>query len=258
MRPPADAIQTAGCGPDLILVHGTGMDGTSLAPLARLLEDRLRVTRYHRRGTPCWPGPGESAPVSVREHAGDLGDLAIGLGGGPVHLFGVSFGAVVALELARLRPELVRSAVLFEPAVAGEGEAPGAPAVLLASFEKSLARGEPERAAERFHRRVLSEALWRRLSPEAQGRARGQWRHIHGDLLATVAYRISHTELRGVDLPVLLLRGGRSREVFESPLRALAAVLPRARHGRIELAGHQTFGSAWGPLAESVAAFVLG
>jgi pimeloyl-ACP methyl ester carboxylesterase len=259
MRPPADAIETAGSGPDLILVHGTGMDGASFGPLARLLEDRLRVTRYHRRGTAGWPGPGESAPSSAREHADDLADLATLLAGdGPVHLFGVSFGGVVALELARRRPELVRSATLFEPAVAGEGEAPSAPAALLASFERTLARGEPERAAERFHRRVLTEALWRRLSPDAQARARGQWRHLHGDLLATVAYQLPGAALRAIDLPVLLLRGGRSPETFEAPLHTLAAALPRAQRGRIEPAGHQTFGSAWGPLAEALAGFVLG
>jgi hypothetical protein len=80
MRPPADAIQTAGCGPDLILVHGTGMDGASLAPLARLLEDRLRVTRYHRCGT--LPARRASAPSRARARQRS-GDLAIGLGGGP-------------------------------------------------------------------------------------------------------------------------------------------------------------------------------
>jgi pimeloyl-ACP methyl ester carboxylesterase len=225
MRPPDDAVETAGSGPDLILVHGTGMDGASLGPLARLLGDRLRVTRYGRRGTERWPGPGESAPSSAQEHAADLADLASGLAGGrPVHLFGVSFGGVVALELARQRPELVRSAALFEP----------------------------------FHRRVLSEALWRRLSPQAQARARGQWRHIHGDLLATVAYRMSEPELRAIRAPVLLLRGGRSPAAFEAPVRALAAALPSAQRVRIEGAGHQMFGSAWGPLAEALAGFALG
>lgn len=259
MRPPADAVETAGSGPDLILVHGTGMDGASLGPLARLLADRLRVTRYGRRGTERWPGPGESAPSTAQEHAADLADLATGLAGGrPVHLFGVSFGAVVALELARRRPELVRSAALFEPAVAGDGEIPAAPAALLAGFEKELAAGDPERAAEAFHRRVLSEALWRRLSPEAQARARGQWRHIHGDLLATISWRAPATELRALDTPFLLLRGGRSPAAFEAPARALAAVLPRAQRGRIETAGHQMFGSAWSPLAEALAGFALG
>ena len=259
MRPPADAVETEGSGPDLILVHGTGMDGESLLPLARLLGDRLRVTRYHRRGTPRWPGPGEGGPDSVEAHAADLAELATGLAGGaPVHLFGASFGGVVALELARQRPELVRSAALFEPAAAGDGELPGAAAALLARFEHWLGRGEPERAAEHFHRRVLSDALWRRLSPDAQARARGQWRHIHGDLVATVAYRVARAELCRIAVPILLLRGGRSPEAFEAPLRALAAALPRARRFTLERAGHQTFVSAWEELSEALAGFMLG
>ena len=259
MRPPADAVETAGSGPDLVLVHGTGMDGASLRPLARLLGSRLRVASYHRRGTERWPGPHPSPPSSVPEHAADLADLVTGLGGGgPVHLFGVSLGGVIALELARQRPELVRSAALFEPAVGGDGEVPAGPVELLATFEKCLGCGEPERAAELFHRRLLSEALWRRLSPQARARARGQWRQIHGDLVATVAYRVEREELRALALPVLLLRGGRSHEAFEAPVRALAAALPGARRGTIESAGHHAFGSAWKELAEALAAFTLG
>jgi pimeloyl-ACP methyl ester carboxylesterase len=255
VRPPADTVETTGKGPDLVLVHGTGMDAAGLAPLARLLARRLRVTRYHRRGTAGWPGEGDRAPSSASEHAADLADLVSGLGRGPVHLFGVSFGAVVALELARQRPDLVRSAALFEPAAAGDDEVPAAPQALLATFERCLTSGEPERAAEVFHRRVLSEALWRRLPPEAQARARGQWRHIHGDLVATVAWRMPRAELSALALPVLLLRGGRSPEGFEAPIRSLAEALPHATRAGIPGAGHQSFGPAWEALAEALAGF---
>jgi pimeloyl-ACP methyl ester carboxylesterase len=256
MRPPADAVETTGSGPDLVLVHGTGMDAAGLAPLARLLAPRLRVTRYQRRGTAGWPGEGGRAPGSAAEHAADLADLIAGLGGGPVQLFGVSFGALVVLELARQRPELVRSAALFEPAAAGDDEVPAAPQALLETFKRCLTTGEPERAAEIFHRRVLGDALWRRLSPEAQARARGQWRHIHGDLVATVAWRAPREELRALGLPVLLLRGDRSPESFEAPVRSLAAALPRATRAGIPGAGHQSFGSAWEALAEALTGFL--
>jgi pimeloyl-ACP methyl ester carboxylesterase len=250
--PPSGAVHTEGRGLPLVFVHGTAGGAASLAPLGRLLRSRARVTRYDRRGTPGWPA-GAADGLHAQDHAADLADLVAHLGGGPVHLFGTSFGAVVALELARRRPELVRSAVLFEPASAGCEPAPAATAALLAEFETWMARGEPERVAERFHRRVLGEAAWRRLSPDARERARGLWRHIHADLAAVAAWRVSTDELRRLPMPFLLLRGGRSPDAFEAPVRALAEALPRARRAVIAGAGHQSFAGAWRELADALA-----
>jgi pimeloyl-ACP methyl ester carboxylesterase len=251
--PPAAVVQTEGRGPDLVLVHGTASDAASFAPLARLLRERLRVTRYDRRGTPAWPVGAGAAPL-VDDHAEDLVELVARLGG-PVHVFGASFGAVVALELARRRPHLVKSAALFEPALGPDQELPAVPRALLAEFERAIARGEPERAAESFHRRLLSDAGWRRLPPQAKERARGLWRHIHADLAATAAHRVRAEDLAGLDLPCLLLRGGRSHEAFEAPVRALCEALPQARRAVLPRAGHQTFAAAWRELADALAAF---
>jgi pimeloyl-ACP methyl ester carboxylesterase len=253
--PPTDLVHSEGSGPDLVLVHGTASDAASWHPLVRLLRGRARVTRYDRRGTAAWPAGAGETPLAA-DHASDLADLVARHASGSVHLFGASFGGVVALELTRSRPELVRSATLFEPALAAHEGAPEVPSALLAELEKWLARGEPERAAETFHRRVLTDALWERLPAAAKQRARGLWPHIRADLVATVAYRARHAELARCETRFLLLRGGRSPEAFEAPLRALAAALPHARRALVAPARHQSFGAAWHDLADQIGAFL--
>lgn len=256
MIPPTDAFETVGAGPELFLLHGTGMDRASWAPLTRLLRERLRVTCYDRRGTYGWPAPAGATPASAEEHAGDLADWLDARGGSPVHLLGASFGGVVVLELARHRPELVGRAILFEPSTDGRTETPVAVRALLGHFEHFLSRGMPERAAEAFHRRVLSEALWSRMPPAAQERARRNWRHIAGDLRATAAYRASPAEIATIKTPFLLLRGGRSSAAFEAPVRGLAKALPDARVAVIERAGHQLAGAGLPEAAEAILAFL--
>jgi pimeloyl-ACP methyl ester carboxylesterase len=254
--PPSKAIRTTGGGAALLLVHGTAVDGDSWTPLSRVIGERARVTRYDRRGTTRWPVGVEGAPSSVAEHADDLIDLIASFESGPVTLLGASFGAVVALEGMLRRPDLVAGAVLFDPAVAGLGNVPEAPRAFLAEFEKQRARGVPERASEAFHRRVLGDALWKRLPPSARDRARAAWRHVHGDLNATVHYRVAHEALANLDVPCLLLRGEHSPAAFEQPLSELAAALPRVRRAVVPRAGHQDFSAAWRELADMVVAFM--
>jgi pimeloyl-ACP methyl ester carboxylesterase len=64
---------------------------------------------------PDLPGQGESDPSptgSIAEAAGAISDLANELRLRQIDLLGVQFGAGVALELAAMRPELVRRLVL--------------------------------------------------------------------------------------------------------------------------------------------------
>lgn len=256
MIPPATAIDSVGSGPDLVVVHGTATGRLSWAPLARRLRGRLRVTCYDRRGTAGWPVDGGEPPASASAHAADLADLLEDRGGRPVHLLGASFGAAIVLELVRLRPELVDRAILFEPATDGREEVSPAIRTVLGHFEHWLARDRPEEAAESFHRRMLTEAVWERMPAAARAQARGGWRHIHCDLRATAAYRISTDALRGLKTPFLLLRGGRSTPAFEAPLRGLARALPDARVRVLGSAGHHIAGAGWPEAAAAVAGFL--
>ena len=115
VKPPVNAIETVGEGADLLLIHGTAADKASWNVLIELLRERFRVTTYDRRGTGGWSQAADVTPRSVEEHAADAADTIADRATGPAFVCGVSFGAIVTLELMRRRPDLVRGAVLFEP-----------------------------------------------------------------------------------------------------------------------------------------------
>jgi pimeloyl-ACP methyl ester carboxylesterase len=242
--------------PPVVFIHGTGADKSSWRELVALLHDRVRATIYDRRGTASWPVADDDRPPLVHDHAEDAAGVIRGLGAHPVHVCAVSFGAVIALELMKRRPGLVHSAVLFEPALSGDDCVCSVPPDLRDEVEQSIGGGEPERAAEYFHRRVLGDAAWRVLPTVVRKDLTSRGRQIGYDLAANAAYRVGYDELRHVKTPILLLQGGRSRQVFERALQALHAVLPHSRRERIELAGHVPAGEAWREFAEALTRFI--
>src|SRR5262249_54943162 len=108
----AIAFERRGQGPPLILVDGALCDramGPS-TPLARLLAEHFTVFTYDRRGR------GESddtKPYAVQREIEDLQAL-IDAAGGSVFMWGISSGAVLALEAAREGSEVSKLA-LYEP-----------------------------------------------------------------------------------------------------------------------------------------------
>jgi pimeloyl-ACP methyl ester carboxylesterase len=108
------AIDEIGEGEPLVLLHGVGASRAVWERVApRLAADRLVLT-------PDLPGFGESSPAGPGfdlEHvAGVLADGLAERAGQPFDLLGNSLGGAVALQLAVLRPELVRGLVLAAPA----------------------------------------------------------------------------------------------------------------------------------------------
>jgi pimeloyl-ACP methyl ester carboxylesterase len=242
--------------PSVVFIHGTGADKSSWRDLVSLLHDRVRATVYDRRGTSAWPVADGDRPPLVHDHAEDAAGVIGALGAGPVHVCAISFGAVIALELMKRRPELVQRAILFEPALSGDDRISSVPEDLRDGVEQAIARGEPERAAEFFHRRVLGDAAWQARPAVVRADLTTRGRQIGHDLAASAAYRVRYDELRHVTTPTLLLQGGRSRPVFEPALRALHAVLLHARRQRIESAGHVPAGEAWREFADALTGFM--
>jgi 2-hydroxy-6-oxonona-2,4-dienedioate hydrolase len=97
----------------LVLVHGLGISGSYMVPLARQLCDQYRVI------IPDLPGHGRSAtppvPADVPALAAALGAFMDAAGVPRAALIANSLGCQTALQLAATRPELVDRCVLVGP-----------------------------------------------------------------------------------------------------------------------------------------------
>lgn len=234
-----------GAGPRLLLVHGSAADHTtwSIQFASNALRARFRLTAYDRRGAGGSIDLSRDTPeeVSVEQHADDLARL---IGGDRVIAVGSSFGAVVVLECARRRPELLRGIVLCEPPLPASDDAPPVPAGFLAELDARAAEAGGAAAAEMFLRRVLGDAAFERMPHAFRARATGQWPPLRSDCHALGAYHVRYAELGRITVPALLLGGDRSAPYFRDTLAALAASLGRARLEVLAGAGHMMHAEA--------------
>lgn len=105
--------RTGGDKPPVVLAHGFSDDGLCWTPVAEVLAPAYDVIMVDARGHGRSTGP-EQGYGSV-EYAGDLAGLISGLGLGRPTVLGHSMGAVTALALAGLYPELPRAILLEDP-----------------------------------------------------------------------------------------------------------------------------------------------
>lgn len=221
-----------------MLIHGSAADhATWSIQLAGPLRDRFTLVAYDRR----------HGAMSVEDHAADAATLA------PVIAIGSSFGAVVALELARTRP--CAGIVLIEPPMAYSDEPAAASIALLAEFDRRVAEQGGPAGGELFLRTVLGDATYDRIPRAFQERSKARWAEIRADSAALVAYRPRYAELRAMTVPTLLLGGGRSAPYYRPTLDALRVVLPSARLEIVDGAGHMLHAEAPRKFAELVTGF---
>jgi pimeloyl-ACP methyl ester carboxylesterase len=196
-----------GTGADLVLLHGGGGSSDDLAGL------RTHLVTSHRVISPEQRGHGRSAfaePLSYAAMAADTAALLDGLGVRAADFVGWSDGGVVALTVARDRPDLVRRLVAIGTNV---DAGPGEPHHLT-----------PESAAEQAA--LTPEQLG--LEPRFSVALVAMWRAPHD---------ISLGDLRAIAAPVLFVAGDRDLITLDHTVamyRAASdgqlAILPRADH----------------------------
>ena len=258
--PPLEvAVRESGAGAPVLLVHGSGMNGATWAPVLAQLPDR-RVVAVDL------PGFGRSDPYDyrgrgLRAHAvAQLTSVLDALDLDRVVVAGTSLGAMWALTLALAAPGRVAGVVAMGmPAVALPGLHPDPFFRLLSTpgLGRLLARAPTPRdaaAARKAMRAVLGPAALERTPDElfdvvSAGMAMPGWslamRSHLGLAMRSGRQRpenlLTDDELRAIAVPVRFVWG--ERDVYGGPEigRRAAALLPDAAVDVVPAGGHAPF-----------------
>jgi len=197
------AIECAGAGPSLVIVHGGTGDRSRWTPLFPLLAPHFRVCAMDRR---AHGASGDSLPYSLQKEVDDV-VAVVAAQPGPVFVLGHSFGAVCAFEAA-LQTTKIAKLALYEPPVRA-----GDHSEALARMEEMIRTGDREKALTTFMADIVQ------MSPDevAAMKARPSW----AGLVATVErsvrqdralsqYRFDPVRARALTIPTLLMAGSRT------------------------------------------------
>ena len=111
------AYRAAGRGEPLVLVHGSWGSHHNWDPVVPGLSAHHRVVSYDRRGHSESERP--AGQGTFAEDVADLAALVETLDVAPAWVVGNSVGAVITLQLAAARPDLLRGVIVHEPPLRG-------------------------------------------------------------------------------------------------------------------------------------------
>lgn len=244
-------VRETGSGTPILFVHGMCGDADVWSDQVSRLSDRFRCVAYDRRGHTRSPfGQGVR---TVEAHADDAAALIRFLRLSPVLLVGSSGGARVGLDVARRYPELLRGAVLSEPALIALADDGGADFV--AHVGPALRSATtPQEAVDAFFM-VVDPSLWRATPEARKDTFRANHVELFGDL-EMPPYAPSDEELASVAVPLRLLVGSRSEPIFGQIARRVANVVPGADLVVLEGASHATYASAPAAFTDAVVSFL--
>ena len=212
-----------GEGAAVLLVHGLASDAAAMAPLcAELAGAGGRVIAYDRRGYGASGAPEPYGGTTVEEQAEDAAALLDGVAGSPALVVGDGFGGLIALDLARRHPRLVRGVVASDP--------PLFMLVRSATMELSEQRAEIEEAV-RARGPEAGVEVWLngRADEAALARARASFRGFFADYAGLASWGVTRPELRRLAVPAAVVTGPGSPPHVLAAADELAALLPDAR-----------------------------
>ena len=239
-----------GDGPAVVLLHGAGQSSENFSALARALSDAFTVFVPDRRGRGRSGAYGDFR--GLRTEVEDL--CALLDASGARNVFGLSAGAVIAIETALVRPDISKLA-LYEPPLSFDGVVHGEWA---SRYEQELDAARPGAAlavvlkatADRGVLRLVPEPLIAAFLDFAIKRTAGRPSPPGAlsprELIPTLRYDAQTVkEAAGplsrfsrLECDVLLLGGSKSARNLTASLDGLSEVLPVAKRLVLRGVGH--------------------
>ncbi len=224
-----------GDGPTVVLVDGaTGFRAVNSTGtrIAELLAASRTVITYDRRGR---GESGDTAPYAVEREVEDL-DALIDEAGGSAFVYGISSGAVLALEAASRLPAKIAKLALYEPPFIVDDSRPPAAADYVQQLNTLLASGRRGDAVRLFMRHVGMPAplvsLMRFMPAWGKLKRVAHTLPYDGEIMGDtqLGRPLPAARWPGTKVKTLVIVGGKSPAFFHSGTRMLADLLPDAEH----------------------------
>ena len=235
-------VQRAGLGETLLYLSGTGADLRNKpnqfdSPFAK----RFNMVCFDQRGLGQTENP--QGQYAMADYANDAAALMDLVGDEPIRVIGVSFGGMVAQELAIRYPEKIRALVLACTSSGGSGQ----PSYPLHELEALPAQERIKRNLQISDNRRTDQWIaenperWQQLVELSQ-RGRRADRDENGALKQLQARKFHDTfdRLHQLSMPVLLAGGKYDGIAPPENMRAIARALPNAEL-RLYEGGHLFF-----------------
>lgn len=207
----------------ILLVHSSGFNARQWRRLAESLTGNVVVPQLLGYETP-WPA-GE--PFHFRQ---DVEHLAAHLTA-PAHVVGHSYGGFLAMQLALVHPELVKSLALYEPVAFG----------ILDDAQRadvdnvSALTGDLESWLSQFVDWWNGPGAWAALAEPTKNAFRAVGWKVSQEVASLATDRSDYTSIK---VPTLLMTGTDTRPVEQLVVEKLAASMPNARLVRFDGLGH--------------------
>lgn len=229
-----------GEGVPILLIHPSGATASTWGSAVDGLARIGRVITYDRRG---YARSGGEPVRRVSAHTADAAALLDQEATAPAVVVGMSSGAMIAVDLAVRRPDLVRAVIEHGGPWRFTRHLPtGSQVRTFARMGSFVVRGRASDAAEALLWSAYSYrdggSAWDRFPEEWRRTGRENGKAALWDFVTTIGNYPTASDLATIKVPVVCSYGSRSPDFIVRRTRAFAAAIPGARVHRIEGAAH--------------------